>query len=45
VEKRGAARAEDFTELTIDGGEAGQILPLRVTGHDGRRARAQAMDA
>ncbi len=46
VEKAGVARAEDFTELTVDAWiEPGVIAPLRVTGHDGRRARAQSMDA
>ena len=38
VEKPGIARAPDFTEIVMAGGIAGEILPLRVTGHDGRRA-------
>ncbi len=46
VEKAGVARAEDFTELAFDGAaEPGSIAPMRVTGHDGRRARAQRIAA
>jgi threonylcarbamoyladenosine tRNA methylthiotransferase MtaB len=46
VEKPGLARAEDFTEVVFDGGaELASVAPLRVTGHDGRRARAQLMSA
>ena len=46
VEKPGVARAEDFTELAFEGSaEPGAILPLRIVGHDGRRARAQRVDA
>jgi threonylcarbamoyladenosine tRNA methylthiotransferase MtaB len=46
IEKPGVARAEDFTELRIEGAaEPGQILAMRVYGHDGRRASAHVMDA
>jgi threonylcarbamoyladenosine tRNA methylthiotransferase MtaB len=46
VEKPGVARAEDFTELAFEGAaEPGAILPLRVGGHDGRRARCQSVTA
>ncbi|HUO23178.1 MAG TPA: tRNA (N(6)-L-threonylcarbamoyladenosine(37)-C(2))-methylthiotransferase MtaB [Caulobacteraceae bacterium] len=46
VEKPGVARAEDFTELRVEGDAApGQILSLRVTGHDGRRAHASILAA
>ena len=39
VERAGLARAEDFTELRFDGdAEPGAIVPLRITGHDGRQA-------
>ena len=38
----GLARAEDFTEVTFEGlAEAGSIVPLTVTGHDGRKALAR----
>ena len=38
----GVARAEDFTEIAFEGAAAvGEIAPLLVTGHDGRRALAQ----
>jgi threonylcarbamoyladenosine tRNA methylthiotransferase MtaB len=39
VERSGLARAADFTEITFDGeAQAGAIVPLTVTGHDGIRA-------
>jgi threonylcarbamoyladenosine tRNA methylthiotransferase MtaB len=39
IERAGRARAEDFTEIEFDGPAApGQIVSLRITGHDGRRA-------
>ena len=39
VEREGLARAEDFTEVSIDGAaEAGSIVLLKITGHDGKRA-------
>jgi threonylcarbamoyladenosine tRNA methylthiotransferase MtaB len=39
VERDGLARAEDFTEVVFEGAaDVGSIVPLRVTGHDGRRA-------
>jgi threonylcarbamoyladenosine tRNA methylthiotransferase MtaB len=42
VERPGLARAEDFTEIAFDGSaEAGSIAPMRILGHDGRRARAE----
>ena len=42
VERPGLARAEDFTEVGFDGpGEPGEIVALRVTGHDGERALAR----
>jgi threonylcarbamoyladenosine tRNA methylthiotransferase MtaB len=46
VEREGLARAEDFTEVAFEsdlGGLAqpGQIVPLTVTGHDGRKAFAR----
>ena len=42
VERSGTARAEDFTELAFEGAaEPGAILPLTITGHDGRRALAR----
>ena len=39
VERSGLARAADFTEITFDGeAQAGAIVPLTVTGHNGTRA-------
>ncbi len=41
VERPGLARAEDFTEVAFDGdAPAGCVVPMTVTGHDGRKARA-----
>jgi threonylcarbamoyladenosine tRNA methylthiotransferase MtaB len=41
VEKPGVARADDFTELAFEGeAPVGEIVPFRITGHDGVRARA-----
>ncbi len=46
IEKPGLARAEDFTEVAFEGlGEPGSILPLRVAGHNGRRALGQRTGA
>jgi threonylcarbamoyladenosine tRNA methylthiotransferase MtaB len=42
VEREGLARAEDFTEVTFEGSAmGGEIVSLRITGQDGRRALAQ----
>ena len=39
VEKAGLARAEDFTEVAFEGaGEPGQVVGLRIVGHDGLKA-------
>jgi len=41
VERPGLARAPDFTELAFTGeAPVGQIVRMRITGHDGRRATA-----
>ncbi|WP_255500878.1 tRNA (N(6)-L-threonylcarbamoyladenosine(37)-C(2))-methylthiotransferase MtaB [Caulobacter sp. 17J80-11] len=41
VEREGLARAADFTEVAFEGpAEAGSIVPMRVSGHDGKRAFA-----
>jgi threonylcarbamoyladenosine tRNA methylthiotransferase MtaB len=41
VERPGTARADDFTEIRFEGeAEPGQIIALRVTGHDGKRVTA-----
>jgi len=46
VERPGRARAGDFTEIEFDGPAApGQIVPLRITGHDGRRAAGVGAEA
>ena len=45
VERAGTARADDFSEIRFEG-EAnlgqilGQIVPMRITGHDGKRLTA-----
>ena len=42
VERHGAARAEDFTEIVFTGEAVeGGVTSLRVTGHDGRRLLAE----
>jgi len=39
VERPGRARAADFTEIAFEGpASIGALAPLRITGHDGRRA-------
>jgi threonylcarbamoyladenosine tRNA methylthiotransferase MtaB len=39
VEQPGRARAADFTEIGFEGeATVGALIPLRITGHDGRRA-------
>ncbi len=41
VERPGTARAEDFTEIYFDGSaELGQVISLRVTGHDQKHLMA-----
>jgi threonylcarbamoyladenosine tRNA methylthiotransferase MtaB len=48
VERPGLARADDFTEIAFVGeAQIGAIVPLDVTGHDGRRlvARTPALAA
>ena len=43
VERDGVARAEDFTEIAFEGpAPVGEIVALRVAGHDGKRAIARA---
>ncbi|HKR90543.1 MAG TPA: tRNA (N(6)-L-threonylcarbamoyladenosine(37)-C(2))-methylthiotransferase MtaB [Phenylobacterium sp.] len=43
VERPGVARAEDFTEIAFEGeGLPGEIRPLVMTGHDGKRLVARA---
>jgi threonylcarbamoyladenosine tRNA methylthiotransferase MtaB len=45
VEKRGVARAEDFTEIAFDGeAAAGSVITGRVASHDGRRGRLQTWE-
>jgi threonylcarbamoyladenosine tRNA methylthiotransferase MtaB len=46
VEREGLARAEDFTEVAFENAPGalalpGRIVPLTVTGHDGRKALAR----
>ena len=41
VERDGLARAEDFTEIAFEGAASpGSIVPLKITGQDGKRALA-----
>ncbi len=41
VERDGAARAPDFTEIAFEGeARPGHMVRMRIVGHDGRRARA-----
>ena len=43
VEREGLARAPDFTEIAVTGAaEPGHIAPVRIVGHDGRRALGAA---
>ncbi len=41
VEKPGLARAENFAPVQIEGGTAGEILSVRITGTDGTRLLGQ----
>ncbi|MFN3521541.1 MAG: tRNA (N(6)-L-threonylcarbamoyladenosine(37)-C(2))-methylthiotransferase MtaB [Phenylobacterium sp.] len=42
VERDGLARAPDFTEVAFIGAApAGELVRMRITGHDGRRAAAE----
>ena len=44
VERDGVARAPDFTEIAFEGeAPVGQIVAMRITGHDGRRAIASVL--
>jgi len=46
VEREGVARAADFTELSVIGpARVGDIVRMRITSHDGRRAVAQVQEA
>jgi threonylcarbamoyladenosine tRNA methylthiotransferase MtaB len=42
VERPGAARAEDFTEIAFEGDASpGEVVSLRLDGHDGRRVQGR----
>jgi threonylcarbamoyladenosine tRNA methylthiotransferase MtaB len=44
VERPGVARAEDFTEIAFTGeAPVGEVVSLRVTGHDGKRVLAETL--
>ncbi|WP_365698032.1 tRNA (N(6)-L-threonylcarbamoyladenosine(37)-C(2))-methylthiotransferase MtaB [Phenylobacterium sp.] len=44
VERPGVARAEDFTEIAFTGeAPVGEVISLRVTGHDGKRVLAETL--
>jgi threonylcarbamoyladenosine tRNA methylthiotransferase MtaB len=43
IEQPGRARAGDFTEIAFDApAQTGALVPMRLTGHDGRRALGEA---
>ncbi|MBH0237821.1 tRNA (N(6)-L-threonylcarbamoyladenosine(37)-C(2))-methylthiotransferase MtaB [Methylobrevis albus] len=44
VEKPGLGRTEQFTLTEIDGGDAGEIVTARITGHTGRALTATMLD-
>ncbi|MEL6948198.1 MAG: tRNA (N(6)-L-threonylcarbamoyladenosine(37)-C(2))-methylthiotransferase MtaB [Pseudomonadota bacterium] len=39
------ARADDFTPVQVDGGAAGELFTVDITGHDGRRLHGQRLHA
>ena len=43
VERGGVGRTEHFTEVAIDAGEPGAIVPARITGHTARALLATAL--
>jgi threonylcarbamoyladenosine tRNA methylthiotransferase MtaB len=45
VEKAGLGRTEAFTLIRLDHGEPGDILPVRVAGHDGKSLLAEPLAA
>ncbi len=45
VEKAGLGRTEAFTLIRLDQGEPGDILPVRVAGHDGKTLIAEPLAA
>ncbi|MBX7249460.1 MAG: tRNA (N(6)-L-threonylcarbamoyladenosine(37)-C(2))-methylthiotransferase MtaB [Caulobacteraceae bacterium] len=46
LERGARARAPDFTEISVrDAARPGDIIPVRITGHDGRRATGVPVSA
>ena len=43
IERPGLGRTEGFTLAALEGGQPGQIIEARVTGHDGERLTAVAV--
>jgi threonylcarbamoyladenosine tRNA methylthiotransferase MtaB len=44
VERGTAARLPDFTQVALDAdGEGGQIVPVRITGHDGKQLLGETL--
>jgi threonylcarbamoyladenosine tRNA methylthiotransferase MtaB len=44
VERDGRARAADFTEIAFEGAAPiGQLVPMRLVSHDGRRAAGELL--
>ena len=43
VERGGVGRTEHFTQVAIDAGEPGVIVPARITGHTARALLATAL--
>ncbi|MEP0519867.1 MAG: tRNA (N(6)-L-threonylcarbamoyladenosine(37)-C(2))-methylthiotransferase MtaB [Hyphomicrobiales bacterium] len=42
IEKPGLGRTEQFTQIELDGGQSGEILPLRIVGHSHRHLFGEA---
>jgi threonylcarbamoyladenosine tRNA methylthiotransferase MtaB len=43
TERGGTARAEDFTKVRVGDVPAGQLMDVRISGHDGRMLTAEAL--
>ena len=43
TEKGGTARAEDFTKVRVGDVPAGQLMDVRISGHDGKMLTAEAL--
>ncbi|MCV0429549.1 MAG: tRNA (N(6)-L-threonylcarbamoyladenosine(37)-C(2))-methylthiotransferase MtaB, partial [Roseibium sp.] len=43
IEKEGLGRTEQFTQVELSGGEAGEIVETRIIGHTGRHLLGEAL--